>query len=224
MLALGALALSTGARAQLGASVEAETDYRFRGLSLSGSHPSQRLTLNFDAANACYGGLSATGVALGHADRYVQWLGYAGCVRPWDSAHQFEIGANATHFSKDPDYDFVEAYAGLLAERWSARAYLSPDYFGRRVPTLYAEFNGHRMIDARWRLFGHLGGLAALDGANGAHGEAGRARFDLRLGAGLALADWDLQLAWVGATPGGPYPAPPGSNRQAWVASLAVSF
>jgi hypothetical protein len=166
-------------------------------------------------------------VQLGHADRYVQWLGYAGCVQPWDNAHQFEIGANTTHFSKDADYDFVEAYAGLLAERWSVRAYVSPDYFGRHVPTLYAEINGHRMLDARWRLFGHLGGLTALEGGHGGHGGHGdtqRARFDLRLGTGLALADWDLQLAWVGATPGGPYPAPPGKSRRAGVASLAYSF
>ncbi len=220
-LGVGGLSLSMGTHAQLGVSVAADSDYRFRGVSLSDSRPSLRMTLNVDAPDGWYAGASATRAALTQRDRYTQWLGYAGWVTRAVEGRSLEFGANVLHFAGNSTYDFAEAYAGLLAERWSARVYYAPDYFGRHVQTAYAELNGHLPLNEHARLFGHVGLLAALRGGND---DAGKARVDLRAGAGLVLRDWDLQLAWVAASRGGPYPAVYGGRRAAWVAGAAYSF
>ena len=65
-IALGAVALTTVARAQWQATVAAESDERYRGVALGGPHPSVRLTVNLDAPQRSYAGVSIVllGVAL----------------------------------------------------------------------------------------------------------------------------------------------------------------
>jgi len=220
-LAAGCLLASLAARAQLGATVAVESDYRFRGVSLDPSGPSLRAAFNYDAPNGCYGGASATQVELEHGDRYAQVLGYAGCATPIDLDRQVEGGATFSHFTGDSRYDFAEVYVGLLAGRWGARVHFAPDYFGRHVSTLYAEFNVHTELDENFRLFGHLGVITRISGDG--HGQS-RARGDLRVGAGWVWRGLDLQLSWVGATDGGPYPAVYGGRHGAWVAGASYSF
>ena len=213
--------MSAAAHAQLGASVAADSDYRFRGVSLSDSRPGLRLTLNYDAPAGWYAGASATRVELAQGDRYAQVLGYAGLVTRFDAARRLEFGASFSHFTGDASYDYGEAYAGLLGERWSTRMYFAPNYFGRHVRTLYAEFNAHLQLSEPARVFGHVGVLAPLGGAAD---DARKARGDLRVGVGLARRDWDLQLAWVATSRGGPYPALYGGRRNAWVVGASYAF
>lgn len=224
-------AISTPALAQVSATIAADSDYRYRGVSLSDSKPSVRLTLNYDAPDDWYAGASATRVEPTHGDRYAQILGYGGYLIRADAAHHIEVGASYSHFTGDSTYDFAEAYVGLLGERWSARVYYAPNYFGRHSQSAYAELNSHHLLNERTRLFGHVGVLAPLresrnpDGApSSSNGDARKTRLDLRLGAGFAHSDWDLQLAWVAASRGGPYPAIYGGRRNAWVASASYSF
>ncbi len=150
-LAAVCLVASLAARAQLGATVAVESDYRFRGVSLDESGPSLRASFNYDAPNGCYGGASATRVELEHGDRYAQVLGYAGCATPIDVDRQVEAGATFSHFTGDSRYDFAEVYVGLLAGRWGARLHFAPDYFGRNVSTVYAEFDAHTVLDENFR-------------------------------------------------------------------------
>ena len=221
------LALAMGVRAQMGVSVAADSDYRFRGVSLSDSRPSLRMTLNYDAPDGWYAGASATRVEPAQGERYAQVLGYAGWVTRFDNGRRVEFGASFSHFTGDSSYDFAEAYAALLAERWSVRVYYAPDYFGRHKQTVYAELNAHLLLNEHARLFGHVGVLAPLGRSSGSASggdDASRARGDLRAGAGLMVRDWDLQLAWVAATRGDPYPAVYDRRRTAWVLGAAYSF
>ena len=48
-------------------------------------------------------------------------------------------------------------------ERWSARLYWSPSYYGRKVQTAYVELDAHVPVAGRGRLFGHLGALVSSD-------------------------------------------------------------
>ncbi|MDP9045109.1 MAG: hypothetical protein M3O01_09915 [Pseudomonadota bacterium] len=231
--ALGVLtaALAAGffspARAQLGGSATLDTDARFRGVSLSDSRPSLRLTLNLDGAASWYAGASITRANLVRDQRYEQVLGYAGAMTragPW---LHLEFGASASHFSgdsgdaHDASYDYVEPYVGVLGERWSTRLYYAPNYFGRHVQTAYLELDGHLLLTERLRIFGHAGEIAALGGMR-AH--ARRTRADLRIGSGLAVREFDLQIAWVAAQRSGPYPAAFNGQRSTWVASVSYAF
>ncbi|MEO5882049.1 MAG: TorF family putative porin [Caldimonas sp.] len=212
---------TTPVQAQLGASLAVDSDYRFRGVSLGESAPTARASLNYDAANGCYGGASATRVELAQGDPYVQLLGYTGCAVPAGVGKHVEAGAAFLHFTGDSSYDFAEAYVGVLAERWGARLHFAPDYFGRHVSTLYAELDVHTLLDEHFRVFGHVGAIVRTGGDGGG---ASRSRADARFGVGWVMRALDLQVAWLAAGRGGPYPAVYDHRKSAWVASAAYSF
>jgi uncharacterized protein (TIGR02001 family) len=212
---------ASAVQAQLGASLAVDSDYRFRGVSLSASGPTARASFNYDAANGCYGGASATRVELAQGDPYAQVLGYAGCAFPVGVGRHVEAGAALLHFTGDSSYDFAEGYVGVLAERWAARLHFAPDYFGRHVSTVYAELDVHTLLDEHWRVFGHVGAIARISGNGG--GES-RGRADVRLGAGWVWRGLDLQISWLAASRGGPYPAVYDKSRTAWVAGASYSF
>ena len=221
--ALIVLILSGAARAQFGATVSVESDYRFRGVSLSESKPAWRLTVNHDFMSGAYAGASATSVELARGDRYSQFVGYAGyATRPVDG-RSLEFGASYSHFTGNSSYDYLEAYAGVLAQRWSLRVHYAPDYFGRGVQTAYVDANAHWPLNEHVRLFGHTGALVPLAG-HAVWPDDKRTRFDLRLGLGVAADSFDVQLAWVEASRGGPYPAVYASRRSTWQLSALLSF
>ena len=218
-----ALLLGGAAQAQLGATLSVESDYRFRGVSLSDSKPAWRLTLNHDFVSGAYAGASATRVELARGDHYSQVVGYAGYVtRPVDG-RSLEFGASFSHFTGDTSYDYLEAYAGLLAERWGLRVHYAPDYFGRGVQATYVDATAHWPLNESVRLFGHAGALVPLAGRSFGPDDR-RTRVDLRLGIGATAGSFDLQLAWVGASRGGPYPAVYAGRRGTWQLSALLSF
>ena len=213
---------SAAARAQLAASVTGYSDYRFRGVSLGDDRPGVQLAVNYDTSAGWFLGASGTGVALGRGRRYAAAMGYAGYAAVTTQGLSWELGAVASHFSGDSSYDYAEAFTGLSGERWNVRLYLAPDYFGRGVATAYLEGNGNLPLGEYARLLGHAGVLAGRGGADGS--DSRRARIDGRLGGGYARDAIDLQLAWVAATRGGPYPAVYDSRRGAWVLSVTLAF
>jgi len=217
------------AHAQLGATLGIDSDYRFRGVSLSDSKPTLRLTVNHDVESGAWAG-TYLGASLTRADvrddTYVQTTAYAGYVtRPFGD-RSVEVGLSASHFSGEASsYDYAELYAGLLAPQWSLRLSYAPDYFGRRVQTVYIDASGHHALAERTRLFGHVGVIVPIAGAGRHLGpDTNRARADVRVGIGWTLQALDLQLAWAAASRGGPFPAVYAERRSAWVLSAAYSF
>jgi uncharacterized protein (TIGR02001 family) len=212
---------ATTAHAQVTGSLGLDSDYRYRGVSLSRSEPSARASLNYDAPERWYAGALLTRAALLPSDRYAQLSGYAGWTTATAEGPGLEIGLDGSHFSGASNYDFGEAYLGVLAQRWSARVSLSPDYYGQGTRTAYLEANFYPPLDRNLRLFAHVGALFPLAGAAG---EASKTRFDASVGVAIALGPWDLHVAATGATPGGAYPAVYGGRRAALVIGAAVFF
>lgn len=210
---------SAGAAAQVGVGLRLETDYRFRGVSLSGGRPDLHLDLAWDGANGVYAGAAATSVELERGPRRGQLIGYFGLARATGSVG-WEFGATAAHFVAAGGYDYAELYAGLLGDGWNARLSFSPDYFGQGARTLYAELNAGRALLAPWRVFAHLGALGAIGGT----ADATHPRHDLRAGLGATLEAWDLQLAWVEAGRGDVYPTLYPARRRGLVLSVARFF
>ena len=211
----------TGAWAQLSGNVAVDSDYRVRGVSLSDSKPTLRAALNYDATDGWYLGGSAARVESVYGDRYVQTTAYAGYARRIAAQRSLEFGVTYSHFAGDSIDDYAEAYVGLLAERWNARVFYAPDYFGRSVRTLYAEVNLHTALTPVARLFAHAGVLAPIGGGAAA---ASRTRIDLRVGTGLSLGDVDLQFSWSGSSRGGPEQTVYRGRRSALVASASFFF
>jgi len=217
------LLVGGAAQAQFGASIGVESDYRFRGVSLSDGRPDLRLSVAWDHASGVFAGASVTGVEFTRGRRTVQWLGYVGVVKRMTPELGAEVGVTGSTFGGDTRYDYSEAFVGLSAERWSLRAYYAPDYFGFRQATAYLELDANVPLAPRWRLLGHAGALAAVSGPT----DDGRSqvRTDARIGIGLnAWPSVDMQLAWVTATRGGPYVVDYGTRRNTWVLGATASF
>jgi uncharacterized protein (TIGR02001 family) len=226
-IAAGALAFSLAlpgaAHAQWSGSASAESDYRFRGVSLSSGKPSLRLAVNYDAPRGWYAGASATQSLVTPGDLYAQLLGYAGYVTPLAQA-ALDIGLTASTFVGERRYDFGEAYAGLLFRSGALRLSYSPDYFGRHVQTLYLDASGQLPLAGNWRLLAHAGVLVPLTTLAIRLPEVNHARADLRAGLGWTRREVDLTLAWSAASRGGPPPASAAQRRGGWLVTAAWFF
>lgn len=185
------------ARAQVSGRVAWVSDYRFRGVSLSQDQPAIQASINFDASDGWYGGLFASSVKLqSHGGPRVQGVAYAGYARRMTSSTHWEIGAEYVAFIGDSQYDYPEAYIGVVAERLSARLYYAPRYYYDEASVLYAELNGNWPLSTRTRLIGHLGWFRRNESGESRY-EPERERTDARVGVGVTLGQFDLQLAWV---------------------------
>jgi uncharacterized protein (TIGR02001 family) len=197
---VAALALFSGAaRAQVAGNVLVESDYRFRGISLSGENPAAHLSLSYDHPRGWYAGASlAGGVELKPGQQRAAVTGYAGYVRRTQSQGAWEAGAILNRYSGASIYDYGELFAGYIADRWTARMYFSPNYFGSEARTLYAELNGTLPLTPALHGFAHSGVLTRV--AGDAPSAVARTRYDARVGLGLRLAEVGVRLAWVGAS------------------------
>lgn len=224
--AVAAAALATlagSAAAQASWSVALESDYRFRGISLSDGRPAAHANFAYDSLAGWYGGASVSTVEFDGDGRSAGRLGYAGIAWRAFAQASLEAGAVFSHFARDSRYDYAEAFAGASGRSWSARVYVSPDYFGQSVRTAYAELDVRHAFDATLRAFAHVGVLARLSGRP--YGDASSATSaDARVGVGATLGPWDLQFARVAASGNGRAYGYYEADHGAWVLSVAASF
>lgn len=213
----------SSAWSQTAISASAQSDYRYRGVSLNGGQPELRLNVNYDQAQGWYAGGSLTQVRLYSGRRQAEWQYYLGIARRVD-AGTWELGASRAHFTVEPRYDYGEFYVGWLSERWNVRTYLSPSYFGAGQHTVYFEWNGGLPLDARWHGFAHVGALAAS--SRRSNRDSRDINFDVRIGLGLSAGDAEWQLARVSSAEAGDYPVAVSARRQAgiWVLGVTWSF
>lgn len=200
------------ASAQASYSVGAVSDYRYRGVSLSGERPSVQANANFDHASGAYAGLSLARVRLGYYTRAdLQWTAYAGYARRIGDNWSVDAGAVAVRFNGGRNYDYREFHVGVARERLGARVAVSPHYYGVGGRTVYGEVNGSIALSPALELLAHAGYL---------YPEAGRwkyvppARADIRLGVQAMVEAWSLQLAFS-ATREGAAVYPNGRNAHA---------
>ena len=221
----GLLAVAAApARAQIGASVGIDSDYRYRGVSLSDGAAELRTSIAWDHASGAYAGASLLAVDPEDPARRAAVIAYLGYARRGAPGLGWEAGLTGMHFGGDGNsrYDGAELYAGLIAERWNARLYYTPSYFGSGATTLYAEWNGATTLAGATRLFGHLGALANLRGT--AWEPSRTVRADTRLGIAAAQGGFELQLAWVAGRRSPLYPVSYGDKARAWVLSASYFF
>lgn len=217
------------ARADVGATLSLQTDARDRGVSYSDNRPSAQLGLAADFEAGWYAGLSLAEARF--SDRSGPWLRvYGGRVVTLVPGLNGEFGLLAHRFDKIRRYDFAEAYAGLLGERWSLRVYASPDYYGIGQRSVYAEVNGRWPLGAASSspaLIGHVGVLRGWGGdAAPAYTEShGPTRIDLRAGLSWpwgSAGEW--QLLWASASRGGPFTWADAGRRQAVSLNFTLGF
>ena len=199
-LAVG-LALACGVeRAQLSMSAGLVSDYRLRGISLSGEKWAPQFNLTYDSASGWYAGAFVSRALLYHTDINAQMVTYGGYARRFGDGLSWEVGATEALFNRGCKYNYGELLAGLSGDRIGARLYYSPDYLGMGVRTGYAELNANYPLAEKVDLTAHLGYFRPLsedeDGPHYAHYPP-MPRKDGKFGVSVALDAWTVQLAWV---------------------------
>ena len=229
-VALWTLLCASEACAQVSGSVTLVSDYRYRGISLSDGRPTAQLSVSYDRPDGWYAGAFASRVRFRpRSSDETQLLTYLGYARRSSSGLSWELGAKYAAFTGRYDYDYPEVYVGLASDRLGARIYYAHRYFGADAPLTYIELNGAHELSDRLRLMAHLGWSRRSGSGRMTYG-TDRHRFDVRLGIGVVLEGFDLQLAWVttdGSDADAYAPIPPigsGAARQTWVLSVSRSW
>jgi uncharacterized protein (TIGR02001 family) len=225
-LALGSIFFAASAEAQFTANARVVSDYRFRGVSLSDEKPAVQASVNWDGAGGWYGGAFASTVQLhGDAETTGQGVLYFGVAGPADDGFNWDLGADYSAFSEGRSYDYGEVYAGITYRKFTARLHYSPNYFGFGRHSFYGEVNATHALGDGFVVLAHVGVLIPVgqvdDNPSGGTGNP----VDARVGFGVEIAGFNVELAWVGITGTGHlYPVYGTERRNTVVASVSRSF
>lgn len=184
------------AHAQLAADLSLSSENIFRGNSLSDGDPVAAFSLNADSDTGWFAG---TLVSSARFDNYFyhrngpQLVADAGFARNTDRGWSWELGLTGSWFPQASVYDYHELFAGVTIERWNARVYYSPAYYGLAYRSLYGELNYSRPLSERLQLFAHAG----LQHVDANHANATSTTLDTRLGLGLQLWRVSIQASWI---------------------------
>lgn len=192
-------------------SAAVQSDYRYRGRSLSDRRPTAGLTIAFDHDSGFYAGGTALAVDTAHRGvRILGYVDYLGYVRRTAFGPSVDVGVTGTKvtyykFGRH-SYHYTEVYAGLLTDHASLRLYYSPSYFGQELKTVYADLNMGAALPAesRVRVFGHLGALTPVGGAR--YPGSRRERYDMSAGLAARLRSSELSISLTKTTPQAPNP------------------
>jgi uncharacterized protein (TIGR02001 family) len=214
------------AGAQLTGTLIVVSDYRFRGVSLSQQKAAAQANVGYDDPSGWFGGLFGSTVELpGESTTTGQAVAYVGVVTPIDARFNWDVGADYSAFSGGRDYDYGEVYTGIMSQNFSARLHYSPHYFGFARGSFYGEINGTHPLGNGFALVGHLGVLMPEGRAGNQYTNAARNPLDARAGLALAIAGFNIQVAWVGTNGTGSfYPVYGMQRRNTGIVSVSRSF
>jgi uncharacterized protein (TIGR02001 family) len=243
-VAFGGLLISlfapVAASAQLSGYAALSSDYRYRGESLSDRQPAVQAGIDYQHSSGIFlgGQVSTVRVDVGALGLGGQF--YAGYARALTELVSWEAGLLTYVFSGDTDAasyysthgsiynnqgNYTEGFVGATYQDINARAYYTDNYFGAGGRAAYLEINVTRQLTAHIVLLGHLGYLGYQE--PGSYGGPGKDRslFDFRVGLGVELSGFTLELSVVGTiASGSACPAGTGNCSTTAVISVSKSF
>jgi uncharacterized protein (TIGR02001 family) len=216
------LGLAHPAHAQFSATVGLQSDYRYRGISLSDGLPAATLDLSYDHSSGFYAGASTIGAVVeGHAESlgFIEYLGYA---TPRRNGASFDVGVNnqdLAYYKNDRRWPlrYSEVYVGVVGDRLSAHLHYSPNYLQPGYGALYAELDGSLKPAENWRLFAHLGATVPVGDVDGR-----RPRYDARAGAARQFGPLQVQASVTTTNPDPPRTTP--RHRMALIVGASWFF
>jgi uncharacterized protein (TIGR02001 family) len=223
--ALALTFLCVDARAEWSGSVSVVSDYRYRGISLTGNDPALQGTIDYDDPSGFYAGAFASNVKFAFSSgREAQLLSFAGYARQLPSGLTIDAGVDYSLFSRTHDYDYPEIYCGFASGNISGRVYYSPRYFGRFGDAVYGEVNVAQPLTDKVRLVAH-GGVLHSSYENAYAASTSRATFDGRIAVSFDVDGFNVEVGLVGVTSAqSAYPFAGNARRNGVVATLTRSF
>jgi len=224
---LGIAMLAGPAAGQLSLGAGIQSDYQFRGYSLSRNRPTANLHLGYDDVSGLF--VDGTVIAMLGEDDGPQLLGgiaAVGYAQRLSGTLAFDVGLMRAQFTRYASAGRKEGYTELfagLSGRWlAARLSWSPDYFRPGISTLYGRIEATARLADKWRLFGHVGALTRIGGMPAF--PVARTQHDWRLGAGRSFGRLDLELSVSGGGPNRDYYDGDPHSRTALVGAARISF
>ena len=220
------VSLAAPAAAQMAGSVSVDSDYRFRGYSLSYGKPVASAQLSYDDKSGIYLNGAITGVERSGTVDFFGYQANVGYARRITPSVSFDAGVvhslyryRFDNFRYSSSYD--EAYVGLNTHNVSTRISYSPHYLRTGVSTLYGEVEGSFQPADKWRVSGHIGALKYLTTPDYFDGHS---RFDWRVSASREFGKLELHSSLSGGTPRNRYANDIGKSGIALTAGASFNF
>lgn len=220
-----ALICADAAGDQLSGSVSVVSDYRYRGVSLSGNDPAVQASINYDDASGFYAGAFVSTARFSfESSRELQAISFFGYAWRLPSGVSGEVGVDYALFTRTRDYDYPEVYWGFASGIWSGRLYYAPRYFSGDGNAVYGELNAAQPLSDHFRIIAHGGVLWSKSG-NPYDGSGERTTLDARIGLGVDLDRFSVELSWVGlSNTRSAYPFAGNGRRNGPVVALTLAF
>lgn len=207
------------AHAEVGATVSAFSDLRFRGISLSEGRPVGIFDFAYDDPSGFYADAAASGVVRRGGEPEplgIQLSG--GYAKRLKSGTTIDFGLTQSSYTRysngQPNRSYTEVYAGIARGDFSSRVFLSPHYSVTGRWTAYGELNGNFSLATNWSLNTHVGALVPL---RTPAGQSYRTDFDWRIGLSRTFGPISLHAAWSDGGPGKDHYAGRTHGRSAFV-------
>jgi uncharacterized protein (TIGR02001 family) len=161
---LAGIAGSSPGSAQVAFSIAAESDYRFRGASLTAERPTAGAHLSYDDPSGLYANASTIGVYRNDGPDLFNVQGNIGYAKRLSSIASIDGGLVHSRYRWPTGLSGHrnEAYIGVHVSDFAARVSYSPHYFQDDVSILYGEAEAGFQPAPNWRLSARAGVLAFL--------------------------------------------------------------
>ena len=194
-LGLVLLLFTTTARADWSGNIALVSDYRFRGISLTDGGPALQGNVAYDHPTGLFAGLFASNVDLETGGGGLGGQLYGGYAWRWRTGLSSDVGLVHYFFagsSSITSNDYTELFAGVTAERFSARLSMTSSYFGSGAPAGYLDLNAAREIGRDWSLTAHAGALATGTATTYASEYSDTRQLDFRLGVTRRISEFTI--------------------------------
>lgn len=193
LAAIGLSLAATAAQAEISGTVEAVSDYNWRGVTQTSQDPALQGSIDYAHESGFYVGAWGSNVDFGDCcDEEVEvdvYLGFSG-----GEALTWDVGLNYYWYPGADDLDFPEIYAGLGYEWFSAKLWYSNDFANYDESAIYLEANGEWELPANFGLNAHVG-YSDGDGVLAAYGQDNY--FDWAVGVSYTIGNFDLGLKYA---------------------------
>ena len=188
--------------AQIAASVGLDSDYRYRGYSLSDGHPTASAQFSYDDPSGFYASVSGL-TDLGDGTRFLGGIANAGYAKRLNEHVTLDGGVLRSQvrsaYPGGLDFKYTEIYAGAYVGPVVGRIYYSRDYRTSGQSTLYGELEAGFEPISKWRLSGHVGMLTYLNTSE--YWKGGQTHRDWRISLGRQLGKLEIHSAVSGGSP-----------------------
>lgn len=151
--------------AQVAVEVGVQSDYRYRGYSLTDRYPVATVTVSYDDPSGAYVGGNLVGTFDDGKPELVALQGTVGYASRVSSELSIDAGVSRTEYGSyvlGQDVHYTELYLGLASRNVTARVRYSPDYYRNDWETLYVELDGGLEVAPDWFVSAHAGQLTYL--------------------------------------------------------------